>query len=94
MFISIGALLMLICAVWFIVLSIQMGQSTAEKVLWAIANFLFQPLAGIIFFFVKKSQSCSDDFRHYRRYSLRVWIYDLYVTGYESITIKLPVFYS
>lgn len=55
MFISIGALLMLICAVWFIVLSIQMGQSTAEKVLWAIANFLFQPLAGIIFFFVKKA---------------------------------------
>lgn len=55
MFISIGALLMLICAVWFIVLSVQMGQSTAEKVLWAIANLLFQPLAGIIFFFVKKA---------------------------------------
>ncbi len=54
MFIGIGALLMLICAVWFIVLSVQLGASTGEKVVWAIVNFFFQPLAGIIFFFVKK----------------------------------------
>lgn len=54
MTIGIGALLMLICVVWFVVLSFQTGTSTAEKVIWAIVNFLFQPLAGIIFFFVKK----------------------------------------
>jgi hypothetical protein len=55
MAIGIGGLLMLICAVWFIILSIQLGNSTAEKVVWAIVNFLFQPIAGIIFFFVKKA---------------------------------------
>ncbi len=55
MVIGVGALLMLICVVWFVVLSFQMGGSTGEKVIWAIVNFLFQPLAGIIFFFVKKA---------------------------------------
>ncbi|MGD9630104.1 MAG: hypothetical protein AB7V18_12745 [Pyrinomonadaceae bacterium] len=55
MILGIGALLMLICAVWFIILSFQLGNSTGEKVIWAIVNFLFQPLAGIIFFFVKKA---------------------------------------
>ncbi|MCU0238680.1 MAG: hypothetical protein MUC29_04490 [Pyrinomonadaceae bacterium] len=51
---GVGAILMLICVVWFIILSFQKGNSTGEKVIWAIVNFLFQPLAGIIFFFVKK----------------------------------------
>lgn len=55
MFIGLGALLMLICVVWFIILSIQLGGSTGEKVIWAIVNFLFQPIAGIIFYFVKKA---------------------------------------
>ena len=55
MVLGIGGLLMLICAVWFIVLSIQLGNSTGEKVVWAVVNFLFQPIAGIIFFFVKKA---------------------------------------
>ncbi|NNF00143.1 MAG: hypothetical protein HKN25_14070 [Pyrinomonadaceae bacterium] len=55
MFLGIGALIMLISIVWFIVLSFQLGESTGEKVIWAIVNFLFQPLAGIIFFFVKKA---------------------------------------
>lgn len=55
MILGIGALLMLICAVWFIILSFQLGNSTGEKVIWAIVNFLFQPLAGIVFFFVKKA---------------------------------------
>lgn len=55
MIIGIGALLMLICVVWFVVLSVQMGGSTGEKVIWVIVNLLFQPLAGIIFFFVKKA---------------------------------------
>lgn len=55
MAIGIGALLMLICVVWFVILSFQLGGSTGEKVVWAIVNFLFQPIAGIIFFFVKKA---------------------------------------
>jgi len=55
MFIGIGALLMLVCVIWFVVLSFQMGGSTGEKVVWAIVNFFFQPIAGIIFFFVKKA---------------------------------------
>ena len=55
MTIGIGALLMLICVVWFVVLSVQLGTSTGEKVIWVIVNLLFQPLAGIIFFFVKKA---------------------------------------
>jgi len=54
MFLGIGALIMLVSIVWFIYLSFQHGASTGEKVIWAIVNFLFQPLAGIIFFFVKK----------------------------------------
>ncbi|MBK9163518.1 MAG: hypothetical protein IPM21_06300 [Acidobacteria bacterium] len=54
MFLGIGALLMLICIIWFVVLSVQTGASTGEKVIWAVVNLLFQPLAGIIFFFVKK----------------------------------------
>lgn len=54
MFLGIGALIMLIGIVWFIYLSFQRGGSTAEKVVWALLNFFLQPLAGIIFFFVKK----------------------------------------
>ena len=54
MLLGVGALLMLICVVWFVVLSFQTGASTGEKVIWAVVNFFFQPLAGIIFFFVKK----------------------------------------
>ena len=54
MVLGIGALIMLIGIVWFIVLSVQTGGSTAEKLVWAIVNFLFQPIAGIIFFLVKK----------------------------------------
>lgn len=54
MFIGIGGLLMLICIVWFVVLSVQSGASTGEKAIWVIVNLLFQPLAGIIFYAVKK----------------------------------------
>jgi hypothetical protein len=55
MVLGIGALLMLICIVWFVILSVQLGTSTGEKVLWVIVNILFQPLAGIIFFIMKKA---------------------------------------
>lgn len=54
MAIGLGGLLMLICVVWFVVLSFQTGTSTGEKIIWAVVNFFFQPIAGIIFFFVKK----------------------------------------
>lgn len=55
MVLGVGGLLMLISIVWFIILSFQLGGSTGEKVIWAIVNFLFQPIAGIIFFFMKKA---------------------------------------
>lgn len=54
MILGLGGLLMLICIVWFVVLSVQQSASTGEKVLWVVVNLLFQPLAGIIFYFVKK----------------------------------------
>jgi hypothetical protein len=54
MILGLGGLLMLICIVWFVVLSVQQSASTGEKVIWVIVNLLFQPLAGIIFYFVKK----------------------------------------
>jgi hypothetical protein len=55
MLISIGALLMLICIVWFVILSVRLSSSTGEKVVWIVLNLLFQPLAGIIFFIMKKA---------------------------------------
>ena len=52
--VMIGGLLMLVGAIWLIIISIQTGQSTGEKVLWAAVNFLCQPLGGIIFYIMKK----------------------------------------
>jgi hypothetical protein len=49
-----GSLLMLVGAVWLIVIAIQTGKDTMDKVIWAVVNFLCQPLGGIIFFIVKK----------------------------------------
>jgi Na+/melibiose symporter-like transporter len=49
-----GSLLSLIGAIWFIVLSIQTGQSTGEKVIWALVNLICQPIGGIVFYFMKK----------------------------------------
>jgi hypothetical protein len=53
-FAGIGALLLFIGAIWLIVISIQTGKTTGEKVLWALVNFLCQPLGGIVFFIVKR----------------------------------------
>ncbi|HEX8395804.1 MAG TPA: hypothetical protein VF644_00020 [Pyrinomonadaceae bacterium] len=50
----VGGLLMLVGAIWLIIISIQTGQSTGEKVLWAAVNFLCQPLGGIIFYIIKR----------------------------------------
>lgn len=49
-----GLVLFLAGAVWLIVISIQTGTTTVEKVLWAVVNFICQPLGGIIFFIVKR----------------------------------------
>ena len=49
-----GSLLIFVGAVWLIVIAIQTGQTTGEKVLWALVNFLCQPLGGIVFYVVKR----------------------------------------
>ena len=54
LFASLGGLLVFIGAIWLIVISIQTGQTTGDKVIWALVNFLCQPLGGIIFYVVKR----------------------------------------
>ena len=49
-----GSLLTLVGVVWLIITAVQTGTSTGDKVIWALVNFLCQPLGGIVFFFVKK----------------------------------------
>ena len=56
MIIGLGSLLVLIGAVWLIVIAIQTGQTTGDKVIWALVNFFCQPLGGIIFYIIKKKQ--------------------------------------
>ena len=51
---GLGSALVFIGAVWLIVIAIQTGQTTGEKLLWALVNFFCQPLGGIIFYIVKK----------------------------------------
>jgi cytochrome c oxidase assembly factor CtaG len=51
---AIGSLIALIGVVWLIIISIQTGQTTGEKLLWALVNFLCQPIGGIVFYIVKK----------------------------------------
>lgn len=53
-FASLGGLLMLIGTIWLIVLAIQTGATTGEKVLWGLVNFLCQPIGGIVFVIVRK----------------------------------------
>lgn len=54
MFASLGGIILLIGAIWLIVIAVQTGQTTGEKVLWALVNFFCQPLGGIIFYIVKR----------------------------------------
>jgi hypothetical protein len=53
-FLGLGGLLLFVGAVWLIVVAVQTGQTTGDKVIWALVNFFCQPLGGIIFYFVKK----------------------------------------
>lgn len=54
LFAGLGGLLILIGTIWLIVLAVQTGANTGEKVLWALVNFFCQPVGGVIFFIVKK----------------------------------------
>jgi hypothetical protein len=49
-----GVLLQLIGAIWLVVIAVQVGQTTGEKAIWAIVNFICQPIGGIVFVIVKK----------------------------------------
>lgn len=53
-FAGLGALLVLVGTIWLIVLSIQTGQTTGEKALWAIVNLICQPIGGIVFYIMKR----------------------------------------
>lgn len=50
----VGSLIAFIGAIWLIVTAIQTGQTTGDKVIWGLVNFLCQPLGGIVFYIVKK----------------------------------------
>jgi hypothetical protein len=54
LFAGLGSLLVFVGAIWLIVLSVQTGQTTGEKVIWAVVNFFCQPLGGIIFYVMKR----------------------------------------
>lgn len=54
LFAGLGFLLLLVGAIWLIVISIQTGETTGEKVIWALVNFFCQPLGGIIFYVMKR----------------------------------------
>lgn len=49
-----GSLLAFIGAIWLIVTAVQTGKDTTDKVIWALVNFLCQPLGGIVYYIVKK----------------------------------------
>ena len=51
---TLASILILAGAVWLIIIAVQTGQSTGEKVLWALVNLLCQPLGGIIFYVMKR----------------------------------------
>ena len=54
LFLSLGGILMLIGTIWLIIIAIQTGTSTGEKVIWALVNFFCQPIGGIIFYVLKR----------------------------------------
>lgn len=54
LFAVLGSVLLLVGCIWLIVIAVQTGQSTGEKVIWALVNFFCQPLGGIVFYIMKK----------------------------------------
>ena len=51
----IGAAMAFVGMIWLIILSIKSGKSIAGKAFWAIANFAFQPIAGIVFYIMRRN---------------------------------------
>jgi hypothetical protein len=49
-----GWVLIVVGTIWLVITAVQVGATTGEKALWGIVNFFCQPLAGIIFYVVKK----------------------------------------
>lgn len=54
MVIGLGALLMLIGAIWMIYLAVTTETTTASKAVWGILIFFFGPFAGTVYFLMKK----------------------------------------
>ena len=50
----IGWLVLLVGIIWMVVTAIQTGQTTGDKVIWALVCFFCGILGGIIFFAVKR----------------------------------------
>ncbi len=51
---AIGGLIYLIGLIWIVVIAVQTGKDTTEKVIWALVCFFCSPIGAIIFFIVKK----------------------------------------
>ena len=49
-----GYIILLVGVIWMVVTAIQTGQTTGEKVIWALVCFFCGVLGGIIFFAVKR----------------------------------------
>ena len=49
-----GYILLLVGVIWMVVVAIQTGQTTGEKVIWALVCFFCSPLGSIIFYVMKK----------------------------------------
>jgi hypothetical protein len=49
-----GSLLLLVGVIWMVIVAIQTGQTTGEKVIWALVCFFCSPLGSIIFYIMKK----------------------------------------
>lgn len=54
MFVGIGYLFMIVGAIWMIYLAVTTETTTASKVLWGILIFITGPIAGTIYFLMKK----------------------------------------
>lgn len=49
-----GYVLFLVGLIWLVVIAVQTGADTKEKVIWGLVNFFCQPLGGIIFYVMRK----------------------------------------
>jgi hypothetical protein len=49
-----GYIILLVGIIWMVVIAIQTGQTTGEKVIWALVCFFCSPIGSIIFYIMKK----------------------------------------